>query len=177
MAINQDRIFQGTRAEWDKLSDEEKVKYALVYLKEHGPKHKQPVVITNPKTVRILLEGYVNKKQEYFGAIALDAGHRVISKTVLFVGTEHYCMVAPRIILSYALRKRATEVVVWHNHPSGNAEPSSEDNSLTARINDACNIVGLRLLDHVIVTRYGYYSYMADGKIKDCDSTAVMARR
>lgn len=70
-----------------------------------------------------------------------------------------------RLVVREALIRQAPALVFVHNHPSGNKKPSREDDQLTARIDQACKLMNLRLIDHVIVTDGDYYSYKEEGKI------------
>ena len=70
-----------------------------------------------------------------------------------------------RMILVTALNCGATGLIVSHNHPSGALKSSEQDDTLTKKLNEACKIMDLRLLDHVIVTSKGYYSYVDEGKL------------
>ena len=70
-----------------------------------------------------------------------------------------------RMILVTALNCGATGIIVSHNHPSGALKASEQDDTLTKKLNEACKIMDLRLLDHVIVTSKGYYSYVDEGKL------------
>ena len=70
-----------------------------------------------------------------------------------------------RIILKEALLNESTVIAVAHNHPSGNLRPSAEDDRVTYKLKQACNTMRIHLLDHIIVTDSGYYSYSEEGKI------------
>ncbi len=70
-----------------------------------------------------------------------------------------------RIILREALQRGATTLAITHNHPSGSLKPSMADDQLTDRLNRACKLMQLRLLDHIIITDTNYYSYKEQGKI------------
>ena len=70
-----------------------------------------------------------------------------------------------RLIIREALLKRATVLALCHNHPSGSLRPSAEDDRLTDRLSNSCKMMGIRLLDHVIVTDAGFYSYCEEGRL------------
>jgi DNA repair protein RadC len=70
-----------------------------------------------------------------------------------------------RELLRHALLAQATSVILCHNHPSGNLRPSREDDNLTAKVTNACKTVGIKLLDHIIVSDDRYYSYSEQGKL------------
>ena len=102
-------------------------------------------------------------RRERFVALYLDARHRVRRRRLISVGTLTASLVHPREVLAPAVRHRAAALVAVHNHPSGDPEPSPEDCSLTERLRDAAQLLGIELLDHVIVARDGYVSLRERG--------------
>lgn len=90
-------------------------------------------------------------EREVFAAVMLDTRHRLIEYVELFQGTIDGAEVHPREVVRAALRLNAAAVLVAHNHPSGEVEPSAADRAVTARLKQALALVGVRLLDHVIV--------------------------
>ncbi len=88
---------------------------------------------------------------EVFAALFLDTRHRALAFEELFQGTLDGAEVHPREIVRRALAHNAAAVIVGHNHPSGNAEPSSADRAITARLKQALALVEVRLLDHFVV--------------------------
>jgi len=101
--------------------------------------------------------------RERFVALYLDARHRVVRRRLVSVGTLTASLVHPREVLGPALRARAAALVVAHNHPSGDPEPSPEDCALTERLRDAARLLGLELLDLVVVGRNGFVSLRERG--------------
>jgi DNA repair protein RadC len=89
--------------------------------------------------------------QEHFGILFLDTQNRLIEDEVMFHGTIDSASVYPRIIVKRALDLGANAIIVGHNHPSGNPEPSTADISITKKIKNACKLFEIRLLDHIIV--------------------------
>lgn len=90
-------------------------------------------------------------EREVFAAVFLDTRHRLIDYVELFQGTIDGAEVHPREVVRAALRLNAAAVLVAHNHPSGDVEPSAADRAVTARLKQALALVDVRLLDHVIV--------------------------
>lgn len=90
--------------------------------------------------------------REHFEAAFLDTRHRLIAVERLFSGTVDQAEVHPRIVVQRALALNASAVLLAHNHPSGHAEPSAADRTLTARLKVALGLVDVRLLDHFVVT-------------------------
>ena len=87
---------------------------------------------------------------EVFGVILLDNQHRILSTRELFRGTIDGCSVAPREVVRAVIEANAAAVVLYHNHPSGNQEPSSADVAITQTLKQALDLVGCRVLDHLI---------------------------
>ena len=88
---------------------------------------------------------------EAFAALFLDTRHRALAFEILFTGTVDGAEVYPREVVRRALAHNAAAVIVGHNHPSGNPEPSSADRAVTARLKQALALVDLRLLDHFVI--------------------------
>ena len=95
----------------------------------------------------------------------LDTRHRLIEYRELFHGTIDSASVHPREVVKEALRLNAAAVIVSHNHPSGNPEPSSADRTLTQRLREALGLVDVRVLDHVIVAGAATASFSERGLI------------
>ena len=92
-----------------------------------------------------------HREREVFVAVMLDARHRFIDYVELFLGTIDGAEVHPREVVRVALRLNAAAVLVAHNHPSGEVEPSAADRAVTSRLKQALALVDIRLLDHCIV--------------------------
>lgn len=102
--------------------------------------------------------------REHFLALYLDGRHRPVGHSVVSVGTATASLVHPREVFQSALMLGAVALLVGHNHPSGDPRPSSEDEHLTKRLVQAGQLLGVRLLDHVIWTREGgYHSFVERG--------------
>ena len=100
---------------------------------------------------------------EVFGAVFLDTRHRILAIEELFRGTVDGAEVHPREVAKRALAWNAAAVVVFHNHPSGNPEPSAADRAVTARLKQALALIDVRLLDHFVVAGEGCTSLAARG--------------
>lgn len=100
-----------------------------------------------------------HEKQEHLIALYLNNNNEIVEEKVLFVGSVNKSIADPKVILHHALKNLAVSIIIAHNHPSGNITPSSIDNSFTAKLEDACNLMDIRFLDHLIVTSETYYSY------------------
>ncbi|HDY5567689.1 TPA: DNA repair protein RadC, partial [Pseudomonas aeruginosa] len=95
---------------------------------------------------------------EVFALLMLDSRHRVIAFEEVFRGTLDGASVYPREVVKLALEHNAAALILVHNHPSGDPEPSMADRNLTTKLQDALNLVGVRTLDHVVVGNEGCVS-------------------
>lgn len=109
-------------------------------------------------------------KKETFFSILLDTKHRMIAEEQVAVGSLSESVVHPREVFRRAVAESASAVVFVHNHPSGNWDPSPQDRTLTQRLCEAGRLMGIRVLDHLIIGRDGYYSFAENGLI-DSSST------
>lgn len=105
------------------------------------------------------------KKQEHFAVILLDGAHQVIKTVTVTQGLVNRTLVHPREVFHPAIKHNAVSIILAHNHPSGNIVPSAEDNEITDRIKKAGDIIGINILDHVIISKAGYYSYLENGAL------------
>lgn len=108
------------------------------------------------KYARVILGGMSN---EAFMVICLNVRNQVMHTEILQEGTVDRAMVFPRRIIETALFRHAAGIILVHNHPSGQPEPSDEDRRLTATVVAAARTVGLRVLDHLVVGRDSYFSF------------------
>jgi DNA repair protein RadC len=95
--------------------------------------------------------------------LMLNSKNGVIDSTLIGSGGLTATTVDIRLVMREALMKRATAIALCHNHPSGNTSPSREDNDLTKNLRDACKVMNIRFLDHIIVAGDRYYSYNDEG--------------
>jgi len=107
---------------------------------------------------------------ERFVALLLDGRHRVLREEVVSQGTLTASLVHPREVFRCALREAAAALVLVHNHPSGDPTPSAEDREVTRRLARAGEILGVRVLDHVVVAERGFASLREEGLLP-CDGT------
>lgn len=102
---------------------------------------------------------------EVFSCLFLDTRHRMISYQALFRGTIDGAAVYPREIVKQAIDCNAAAVILGHNHPSGDCEPSEADRNITLKVSNALALVDIRLLDHLVVSREGHVSLAERGWI------------
>ena len=145
-----------TPAETDSL-----IRLALAALAE---RHRPGVTLGNPEDTRAYLRLMLgDRRNEVFGCLLLDNRNRVRAVEELFQGTIDGAAVYPRVVVQRALETNAAAVVLFHCHPSGVAEPSSANEALTRRLQDALMLVDIRVLDHVVVTTQGSVSLAERG--------------
>lgn len=104
-------------------------------------------------------------EQEHFVVLSLNSRNLTISEETAAVGTVNAVHVSPADVLKYAVRYAAASIICVHNHPSGDPTPSPEDRDLTERIGRAAALLGVRFLDHLVVTISSYYSFSDSGEL------------
>jgi len=109
--------------------------------------------ILNPQDVWKLCADFRESKKEHFVAFYLDTQGKVIERQIVSIGTLDASLVHPREVFEPAVALHAASIIVVHNHPSGNLEPSAEDTEITKRLIHAGKILGIALVNHVIVTK------------------------
>ncbi|MCX7787279.1 MAG: DNA repair protein RadC [Spirochaetes bacterium] len=118
-----------------------------------------------PRDVLPLVSHYANRKQEYFLSISLNGAHEVLAIRVVSIGLVNRSLVHPREVFADPLQDRAAALVIAHNHPSGNLDPSLEDKQVTMRLRTAAELLGIVFLDHIIFSEEGYYSFLEHGEL------------
>lgn len=108
---------------------------------------------------RVVLEAARGTRRESFFVLLLDGRHRIQGLRVVSTGSLQQAPVHPREVFGPAIREGAAAVVVAHNHPSGDPEPSPEDRSVTERLRMVGELVGIEVLDHVVVGEDRYFSF------------------
>jgi len=124
---------------------------------------KQKPRISSSRDVYEELIPYKDKQQEYFLALYLDGANHLVNSEVISIGTLNQSLVHPREVFSYAIEKRCASIIIAHNHPSGILEASLADINVTKRLQEAGKILGIDILDHVIFTSDGFYSFKEEG--------------
>ena len=115
-------------------------------------------IIDSPEAAIPQLAMIRDKKQEYCVCLTLDGANRLIATRVITIGTLTNSLIHPREIFADAITDRAASVIIAHNHPSGNLEPSDADIAVTARLKESGELLGIDLLDHLIVSKDGFVS-------------------
>lgn len=119
--------------------------------------------ISNPNAAAALVRSfYESSPVELFGAIYLNSANGVIAFSVVSSGILNSSLVHPREVFNRALLANAAGVILIHNHPSGNPEPSGEDVRITKQLAEAGRVLGIPVHDHVIITPDGKYTSLAE---------------
>lgn len=136
--------------------------YKVMLVHESNLRHKSQV-ITDPSDAARVVRGYLRGvDREHFVGLYLDSSNKLIAIHTISVGILNSSLVHPREVFKIALMVNAAGVIVAHNHPSGNIEPSGEDLKITRQLVEAGKILGLPLHDHIIVTERNGYTSLAE---------------
>ena len=117
-------------------------------------------IIDSPEKAVEQLSDIRDKKQEYFVCLTLDGANRLIAKRIITIGTLTASLVHPREVFAEAITDRAASIIVAHNHPSGTLTASSADSEVTQRLEEAGVMLGIKLVDHLIVSSSGHLSIL-----------------
>ncbi|MCX5785393.1 MAG: DNA repair protein RadC [Elusimicrobia bacterium] len=126
---------------------------------------KKASIYLKPKDIWEDLRDIRDQKKEHFVVFYLDTRNQEIKREIISIGCLNANLVHPREVFEPAVKNLAASVIVAHNHPSGNLEPSQEDLDLTKRLAGAGKLLGIELLDHVIVSKDGFSSFKEKGLI------------
>jgi DNA repair protein RadC len=121
--------------------------------------------ITSPSDAFPFVQSYGLRDQEHFLVLSLSGAHEVMSTKVVTVGLVNRTLVHPREVFSSVLIERATAVIIAHNHPSGNLTPSLDDLQVTQELKKAGEILGIKVLDHLVFCFTGFYSMLEHGEL------------
>jgi DNA repair protein RadC len=113
----------------------------------------------SPQDVFDNLKDIRESKKEHFVVFFLDSRNQEIHREIISVGTINASLVHPREVFEPAVRCLAVQVILAHNHPSGDLEPSEEDLNVNKRLVEAGNLLGIEVLDHIIVTKASFHSF------------------
>jgi DNA repair protein RadC len=131
-----------------------------------APQFSQTTHIKSPECVLPLLRRWQNRRQENFLAITLNGSHHVIKIHHITKGLANRTIIHPRECFYPTIKDYAVSVIFVHNHPSGSAISSPEDDEITDRLCMSAEILGINMLDHIIITpKNGFYSYRREGKL------------
>ncbi|MCB0354761.1 MAG: DNA repair protein RadC [Bdellovibrionales bacterium] len=123
----------------------------------------QGMKIREARDIVPLLLPWARKPQEHFLTVTLNGANEVLETRVITVGLANTSQVHPREVFCDAITDRACSIIVAHNHPSGDLTPSNADREVTTRLSRSAETLGIRLLDHLIISERGYYSFQEHG--------------
>lgn len=125
-------------------------------------KDKKTELILSPHDAWENLKDVRDNKKEHFVVFYLDARNQKICRDVISIGTLNANLVHPREVFEPAIRCNAANVLISHNHPSGDVSPSEDDISVTKRLQESGKILGIEIVDHVIVCQNSFYSFKSE---------------
>lgn len=133
---------------------------------ERYAKEKIPTKVSFSSSMEIanyLREKLGKEKKEHVMLVMLDSQNNLIDFKSISTGTLNSSLIHPREIFAPAIRSLATHIIIAHNHPSGNLEPSVEDLKVTQRLHSVGKTVGIEMIDHIIISKEGYTSLREQG--------------
>lgn len=116
-------------------------------------------ILSSQKLAKKMQQELGHKKQEHLVALYLNTQNQIIHQQTIFIGSATRSIAEPREILHYAIKHMATSLILVHNHPSGAVAPSRNDDHVTKLVKEACDLMEIVLLDHLIVSHSSYFSY------------------
>lgn len=122
-------------------------------------KDKKTEIYLKPKEIWEELKDLRNHKKEHFVIFYLDSRNQEIKREIISVGSLNANLVHPREVFEPAVRNLAAQIILAHNHPSGDPEPSEDDLEITKRLVEAGKILGIEVIDHLIITKTGFISF------------------
>lgn len=129
---------------------------------------KQNLVLNNSALVKnYMMTRIGSKEHEVFSILFLNIKHKLIAVEDMFRGTLDSASVYPREVLKTALKHNAASLILAHNHPSGEVEPSKADIDITNKLKDALALIDIKVLDHIIVSGFKSFSFQDNGLIKN----------
>ena len=131
---------------------------------------KKTKVLRRPEDIWQEVKHYAERSQEQLLVLSFNGAGELLDTTVATVGLVDKVIMHPREIFAEAIKERAVAVVIVHNHPSGCTSPSEADLFLTKKITAAGKLLGIKVLDHLIISKNGYYSFREHGDSLDEDS-------
>ncbi|MBR0496441.1 MAG: DNA repair protein RadC [Treponema sp.] len=118
------------------------------------------VALDSPSDIIPYIQSYTMQKQEHFLCVSLNGSMEIISIRVICIGASNMAIIRPPEVFAEAIKEHASAIVLCHNHPGGNPNPSSKDIKTTLRLYQAAELLGISILDHIIITKTGYFSFL-----------------
>jgi DNA repair protein RadC len=140
-----------------------KLKACLEYVCRQQPADARPVLDTPARVLDQIPAAVRSGKKEHFLAFYVNARSQLVHQETVSIGTLSASLVHPREVFAPAVQHHAAAVIVAHNHPSGDCSPSPEDKDATRRLSRAGELLGVPLLDHLVVSATGFFSFKDRG--------------
>ena len=131
----------------------------LANRKQFEQQVERPKILTSSDAVKVIRPILIDLNHEEFWILILNARNHLIDKKLISVGGINKTVVDHRILFKKAIESNAASIILCHNHPSGEVEPSDADLNLTARIEDSGSILGIKVIDHIIIAGNQYFSF------------------
>lgn len=136
----------------------------MIYLKDSKLRIKSAEDTAKVFRDLLMLEDAIEQDKEHFYVMLLDIRSRIKMVEVVFVGTLTSSLVHPRETFRRAIAEGAASIIIAHNHPSGEADPSDEDTKVTKQMFEAGQVLGITMLDHIVFSSDGYFSFRENRK-------------
>lgn len=138
--------------------------FRISLVREPGVNIADRPLLDNPHRAACAFRAYFGEQdREHFAVLMLSVRHRFIGLSTVAIGCLTSCLVHPREVFKPAILGSAASIVLGHNHPSGDPEPSAEDIALTRRLASAGELLGISVLDHVVIGETKYVSFKERG--------------
>ena len=124
-----------------------------------------PIITTSTAAFKVVSRDLGMQAHEECWILLLNKRNELISKDQLSIGGISATVVDVRLILKKAIEKLASGIILCHNHPSGNLKPSAADRSITKKLQSSASLMDIKLIDHLIVTKSGYFSFADEGEL------------
>jgi DNA repair protein RadC len=118
-------------------------------------------------------EAKIDRNKEHLWLVALDADNRLMMVELVSLGSNRHTIVEPMEVFSFALQKQACSIILVHNHPSGNVNPSAGDRGITDQMMAIGKFLKLPVVDHLIITENSYYSFVDSGLLSEIEANTI----
>jgi len=126
-------------------------------------KNKQAALLLSPENVWQEMKDLRESKKEHFIVFYLDTRNQLIKREIISIGTLNASLIHPREVFEPAIKNSTAQIIIAHNHPSGDTEPSAEDIAVSRRLVEAGKILDIEIIDHIIVSKSGWKSLKESG--------------
>ncbi|MCL5667358.1 MAG: DNA repair protein RadC [Patescibacteria group bacterium] len=133
-------------------------KMARLYVRHILNPKPMPDSACSPLEIAQRCSDFRKAEKEHFCVFHMDTQNKIINREIVSIGTLNASLIHPRECFKTAIRQNCCSVIFVHNHPSGSLEPSAEDITVTKRLKNAGELLGIEVLDHIIITNESYFS-------------------